>query len=335
MGYRYWAGKLSQAELQTYEKIVGTIKMRKASVKYSGDIDLRKIMKCIYDDFPEFFYVSHRFEYQQSLFGGKVSIIYTYSYNESRRLQNNIDTVVSYFMNSKITKGMTDYEKELAVYEYLTTEVSYDMQAAMSNSLSGYEDAHTIVGVFVRKKAVCDGFASAFKYLCDVVKVPCIVISGEGDNGVTNGAHAWNMVDVGGGFQHVDVTWDNHSLSGCCIQTYALLNQNDNDMRKEHRWDEKSYPLCWEANMNYYKMNDAIIGTRKSMLRYITDQINNCEETIMFRIDDSGRDSIAMFRNLETVIQEAMGQARGVRIKEIRSTILNSSKIIILQADYE
>lgn len=335
MSYRYWTLKLNQEELSTYKNIVEAIKTRKTSAKCSGNINLRKVMQCVYDDYPEFFYVSHRFEYQQSLFGMKVLFNYTYSYNESLRIQDRINSEVANFMATKIIKGMTDYEKELVIYEYLASEVSYDMQAAMSDRLNGYEDAHTIVGVFVHKKAVCDGIASAFKYLCDVVKIPCIVISGEGENGVTSGAHAWNMVDSGGGFQHVDVTWDNQSISGRSIQTYIYLNMNDNEMRKEHRWDEEGYPKCREANMNYYVMNDAIVGTRRSMIRYIVQQLNNREETIMFRIDDASREGRELLEDLGSIIQEAMGQTRNIRIKGMRSNILNTSKIIILEPSFE
>lgn len=334
MAYRYWASKLKKADLQVYETIVEAIKMKKTDVAYSGNVNLRMIMQCVYDDYPEFFYISHGFEFGQSIFGRKVQFRYLYSGNEIARMQSRIDDEVSKFIEHNITKRMTNYEKELAIYEYLTSEISYDMDAAMSNSLKGYEDAHTIAGVFVKKRAVCDGFSNAFKYLCDAMKVPCIVISGQGQNSVTSGSHAWNMVDVGGGFQHVDVTWDNHLLNGNDIHTYLYLNRNDYDMRKEHSWDEQSYPSCQDANMNYYRVNNSLISTRESMIQYIAEKISIRENKIMFQIDESSRECTNMYNNLEEIIREAMVRSRNVKTKGIRTNILNSSKIIIIQPNY-
>lgn len=335
MECRYWEDKLSQGETLAYHNIVEAIQNRETSAKYPPNVVLRKVMQCVYDDYPKFFYVSHGFEYQQSLFGAKAIIKYLYSESEIRQIQNQIDAEVNRFLRTKISKKMTEYEKEQAVYEYLTEEVAYDFESAMSNQLRGYEDSHTIVGVFINKKAVCDGFSSAFKYLCDVLSIPCIIVSGEGRSKQISGPHAWNMVELGGGFQHVDVTWDNYAMSGCQFHSYSLLNLNDKEMRKEHVWDEKIYPACREASMNYYRLNEAIVGTRQSMLRYVKEQLQNMEDIIRIRIDESGREADALYGDIGTIVREAMKQSRNTRVRGIETQFIDSHKIIILKVCYE
>ena len=76
-------------------------------------------------------------------------------------------------------------------------------------------NAHNIAGVFVDGKAVCEGYALAFKYLCDVYDVPCICVVGNGiDGDRPPEGHMWNYVMIGSEWYAMDVTWNDPTPDG-------------------------------------------------------------------------------------------------------------------------
>ena len=55
---------------------------------------------------------------------------------------------------------------------------------------------------------MCEGYAEAFKLLCDKEGIPCITVMGTGNGG----AHKWNMVQMEDNeWYTLDVTWDDQS----------------------------------------------------------------------------------------------------------------------------
>ena len=71
-------------------------------------------------------------------------------------------------------------------------------------------------GTFTGQSVVCEGYARAFKMLCDKAGIPCALISGTGNGG----AHMWNAVQMDDEkWYGVDVTWDDQSS---IMHTYFL-----------------------------------------------------------------------------------------------------------------
>ena len=62
---------------------------------------------------------------------------------------------------------------------------------------------------------VCEGYARAFKVLCDAAGIPCVLVDGQATNssGQTE-AHMWNYAQVDGAWYAVDVTWNDPVISG-------------------------------------------------------------------------------------------------------------------------
>lgn len=61
---------------------------------------------------------------------------------------------------------------------------------------------------------VCEGYARAFKVLCDVLDIPCVLTSGTARSTTTDTPqqHMWNEVSIDGQWYAVDVTWNDPSL---------------------------------------------------------------------------------------------------------------------------
>ncbi|MBD5158383.1 MAG: hypothetical protein HDT13_12220 [Butyrivibrio sp.] len=120
--------------------------------------------------------------------------IYYYSYEDSDQAEQ-VDGIVS-----RATEGFTgsDYEKILSAYDYLCGRADYNNQS------DSYE-AHSAYGALVSGKAVCEGYAKAYKLLLDKMGIPNYI--------VINSTHAWNVVMYNGEWYFVDVT--NGDFNSC------------------------------------------------------------------------------------------------------------------------
>jgi len=107
----------------------------------------------------------------------------------------------------------SDYEKLKAYLDYIKAAVSYNNEAA-NNNATPYGDPWQLIYVFDGDKntnVVCEGYAKAFKYLCDLSSFSesdlfCSLVTGTMTVGTSAGPHMWNIVTVGGRNYLVDVT---------------------------------------------------------------------------------------------------------------------------------
>ena len=113
-----------------------------------------------------------------------------------------------------------DYEKLKEYLSEICNRVEYNHAAAAGSSWSGgYGDPWQLIYVFdndTTNKVVCEGYAKAFKYLCDLLafsdtNLSCYLVTGTmsggtGEGGTGAGNHMWNVVHIGGKNYLVDVT---------------------------------------------------------------------------------------------------------------------------------
>ena len=107
----------------------------------------------------------------------------------------------------------SDHEKLKAYLDYIKAAVSYNNEAA-NNNATPYGDPWQIIYVFDNDSStnvVCEGYAKAFKHLCDLSSFSesdllCSLVTGTMTVGTSAGPHMWNIVTVGGRNYLVDVT---------------------------------------------------------------------------------------------------------------------------------
>ena len=87
------------------------------------------------------------------------------------------------------------------------------------------ETDHLTMGV------VCEGYAKAFKVLCDQLGVPAVCVSGLSDKSLTGSGHMWNLAQIGGVWYLVDVTWDDSNAKGAYASSrqYLLVSNYTNN----------------------------------------------------------------------------------------------------------
>lgn len=145
-------------------------------------------------------------------------------------------------LNEVLTDGMSDLEKETAIYRWLVDNVDYDWrhQDIMAQTpRSAYEP----YGGLVDRMAVCLGYAASFQLLCDLAGVECITVVGAAFE--NDGDHAWNMVRLDGAWYCVDVTWDANGREqlGDRYGQWRYFNITSDRMADtDHQWDYANTP---------------------------------------------------------------------------------------------
>ena len=133
-----------------------------------------------------------------------------------------------------IREDMTDFEKELALRDWMLEQGSYDETALDGKSRFGQKDSANPYGYLVGGHGVCLGYATTFQLLMDLAGVECITVVGAAFNSTE--VHAWNMVKLEGEWYCVDTTWD---MKG----DYQYFNITSERMRQSnHQWDYENVP---------------------------------------------------------------------------------------------
>ena len=145
-------------------------------------------------------------------------------------------------IRSRIRNGMSDYEKELAIHDWIVLWTNYDVEA--SNNSPGAKpdpDNNNPYGLFFSRKSICSGYSSTFQLLMDMVGVECITVRGHARNMDTE--HAWNMVRLDGEWYCVDVTWNDPVGAPPDYLSHEYFNVTSQYLRDtRHIWDEASVP---------------------------------------------------------------------------------------------
>ena len=113
-------------------------------------------------------------------------------------------------------RNALDHEKLEGYRQYICREVSYNYEAADDSNNIPFGNPWQLIWVFdgdPATKVVCEGYAKAFKYLCDLTEfdssdISCILVTGvmlDDDGNAEN--HMWNIVSMNDGKNYLaDVT---------------------------------------------------------------------------------------------------------------------------------
>ena len=123
------------------------------------------------------------------------------------------------------TEAMEPYEKLRYFNQRLTVINEYNTGVDLSNiDNDSSECISALRGSVGKDGPVCEGYAKAFKVLCDRVEIPCVLVDGMATDGQSSEAHMWNAVQLEGEWYGVDVTW-NDPIGG----TGGALSGSENE----------------------------------------------------------------------------------------------------------
>ena len=271
----YQYSSLSTSEKEVYNALVDAIKnttnvvnVQNKNISYNKGLSL--LQKVLADN-PQYFWVSKS---TSILYNPQNNIVSSYIlyYTDGKTT----DTVDSNFnltstanretinnqiiqLNSKIEEitntipiDATDIEKERLIHDYIVNTVTYDTSVA--SKVFEYGDtlphAFDIYGAAIEGKAVCEGYAKLFQYLCYCTGINSTQILGtsEGSN------HMWNAVKVDNEWYQIDVTWDD--TNSATVPYYGFFNLTSDQMGIDHKSDSTNInvPNCRGTKYSVYNL---------------------------------------------------------------------------------
>ncbi len=135
--------------------------------------------------------------YTDTTTGLVTSVVYDYCMTEAEyreKYEACEDVIESLVAQSR---GMTDWEKEQLVFDYITENCRYDKYVNYCG---------TAYGTLVQELAKCDGISLGTKWVLEEMGITCIMVVGDPKDG--DEGHAWNYVLLDGEYYGLDVTAD-------------------------------------------------------------------------------------------------------------------------------
>ena len=179
----------------------------------------------------------------------------------------NIYNLAKGVLREIIDDRMSDYEKVLAIYDWLSYNVIFDrgfdsIIASTKPTTDYYKSffkntSFYAEGVFIYHVALCNGIASAFSILANIEGIPTVKAMGK----VNSGSHSWVKVYVNGEWYICDSTWSNSIDKDTSTQKYEYINYDYFMLsfdeaklrsRTEHEYLEGYKYFAGDTTFDYY-----------------------------------------------------------------------------------
>lgn len=269
---RYYYSIMSSDERKAYKMIFDGLKMRAfnivVSLYLSPDEVQEVYLKVLYDN-PLFYYINQTVIRMQGHPGYWILLPeYLYTNNEINRINLDIRNIVNRVKVKADTFKNNEFRLEKCLHDSVVKSVAYDYDSLKKKDCF---NAHSIVGAFLDRRAVCEGIAKAFKLLCNEYEIKCIVVLGKANKDGVYGEddyHAWNLVKIGNESYHVDVTWDNLYDEEFHHISYDYFNMTTKEILLDHQ-PMGALPLCDATRLNYFHSTKSFVSTYDDLVTLI------------------------------------------------------------------
>lgn len=297
----------SREEKAIYDLVLSALEKRKTDVEIGAEhfagtqCPLEDIIRFVMMDNPGLFYVNFRaysiYTYSPS---GRKKVVFSFLYepDEIDRVEEKLCRMIRGIVAAGTGQGLSGYGMELFLHDYLAIHTRYEEQD------KSYHKAHSSVGPLLYGRSVCEGYAMAFKLLCDAAGISCIVVFGDsvqpGESQGSSG-HAWNIVKLAGKCYQVDVTWDSCRTDGTDVD-HTYFNITDTDLAVNHAWERKLLPECHAEEENYFVRSGTLLEDVKELEKKLAAGLRRGKKQFCFRLRKVPREEqlLQAFRNAFT-----------------------------------
>lgn len=229
-----------------------------------------RILELIRFENPAMFHIESREIGRISIAAQSFDIRFSYKYSaeEVNTMLRETEKAADRIM-VQITADMDEYDIVKLFHDSLIINCKNDENGQYCN---------TVYGALVDGKALCEGYAKAFSYLCGRAGIENVIVTGK-----TTTDHMWNMVKLDGNWYHVDVTWDHPSeiitdaFPDAVMYNYFLVSDAD---AAENRTIDNDYfepPRATGSVMNYFYHEGLYADSYVAALNCIK---NGCEGAV-------------------------------------------------------
>ena len=181
--------------------------------------------------------------------------IYTFDYFELsdqqiRDMEVRIDEAADEII-ACIPPGADLWQKCRTIHDELVRRITYDNDSG--------EHCHDLYGALVEHRAVCEGYALAFRYVLNRAGEACDIVVSSWDEETDPTAHAWNRISAPTYEEYIDVTWDDIGYtddSGNPVVSYDYFGLTREEMTAidDHDLEFGEVPdLSVPEVFNYYR----------------------------------------------------------------------------------
>ena len=178
-----------------------------------------------YKENPQFYWINNTLTVSNSSL--YISIHEDYYKYEDRRIYNEDIMAMLSECGKLLLNAKTTLEEVKIIHDFIIQRIDYAYIPGTTNP----EDAlwaHSIIGVSSKGTGVCESYAEAFLFLCELNNIDCILVSGQGGDE----DHAWNMVCIDGEWYNVDLTWNDTN------KNYAYFGVSETQWVQHHIADK-------------------------------------------------------------------------------------------------
>lgn len=320
----YHKSKLNKKCQIFYEQMVASFERMESSVECKSlfNQDVSDTYIAVYNDHPEFFYLSHapQMAKKMGFLGNSTTLIFNSIFSRSEILQYRMTIDKTLKNLAVLTKAaLDDVAIEKIVCDYLLKNITYEINNVYN------QNAATAL---VKNKGQCSGIAKAVKYIFDYFDIECIIVNGTASDPTAgiSGPHSWNIVNIDGKYYHLDVTFMiGANMSKKQPFNYLYLNYSDSQMDINHQWDKNYYPKCNNPTLprtsqqthTYYSgsstqtskqtVQGKVVSSYVEFRREMGKVYDNRGKQFSFESKIPAKDSQDL---LDTLLKEAMNEAQ-------------------------
>lgn len=168
-----------------------------------------------------------------------------------------------------IKENMSDYEKELAIYEWMVDNIGHGSGHVIAMPGQSSE-CYTPHDVLSNKNAVCVGYATTFRLLANMVGLDVHIVH--------NDYHSWDMVKLDDGeWYQLDVYSDAGGVR------YRNFNMTDETARSGHEWDGSALPEAKGTKYSYAVQNAKPLKNLNALPKKIKDALDKKKDHLFFK----------------------------------------------------
>ncbi len=198
-------------------------------------------------------------------------------YNKLTMEEKQVFTSLNNVVNQIKRTCYTDYEKELAIHDFIILSYKY----GPTDTSNIPQRAHSIVGIVSDGEGICESYANTFQFMCRLAGIDSQLITGE-VNGV---GHMWNIVKIDGEYYHVDVTSDDPYPDVEGRLRYNYFNVTDDMIALNHTWERDDYPKCTATRYNYQIYNNYVVTSYEDLENLLTDGLSKSKTYFTFKTE--------------------------------------------------
>lgn len=309
MIYEYYYSRLSLSEQKIYRTMLKELEEMKEVITIKDYFDIDRfdvITDAIHWDHPELFQIDfHYYLRGVSPEGMELEPSYFYTWEVYQKKKMQMEKVIEKLIQMANKENLgNDLKKCRWIHDRLVRNIVYGGKHVQNTS--DISDAHTIEGVFLHKRAVCEGISKAFKLLSDRLGLKSIVAIGVAGMG-EGGPHAWNISCLDGNFVQIDATWDGNLSLACQYYRYDFFAVSDQEIQIDHEYTEfTDYPICSTMQYSYFAKKGCLLKNPEQLKHFFDTAFKEEKKAIYFKISGNIADKEKFSQKISEMLYDFM-----------------------------